>query len=32
MKDALLYLLLGLMIAGTLAAMVGNVMRLFGWA
>ena len=31
MKDALLYLLLGLMIAATVAAMLGSVMRLLGW-
>ncbi len=32
MKDALLYLLLGLMIAATVAGMVGSVLQLFGWA
>lgn len=32
MKDAPLYLLLGLMLAAALVAMVGNILRLFGWA
>lgn len=32
MKDALLYVLLGLMIAAALVATAGNVLQLFGWA
>jgi hypothetical protein len=32
MKDVLLYLLIGLVLTATLAGLVVNVMRLFGWS